>query len=335
MARRRGWRVAVAIQSRRGRWIAAAAFHLGSLGAGPWSRLCYHLACRRRADCRRKAHDLHRTRAHDAGPRVSSHAPRNYWLTLAVQTKHVGHSATCRMTADRPLSAQPARSCARKSTTTVRSLPPPMAMYGASRATAMPTCGRATARWWRTCSSHAGYGDVTKRRSSTSALRDVTDDGYLLHKYTPSWHARQSAGIRWMDAQGDSQLPIQEDETALVVYALWQHYSIFPRGRVHPPTLPSAGARPRATSWSAIREPYHQAAMRRHGICGKSAAASIRARSQPVYAGLGSGGATSLRPSARTQIRRLAYTPRRRAEITGRRRRQYLWQRRRLGASCA
>jgi len=51
----------------------------------------------------------------------------------------------------------------------------------------------------------------------------VTEAGYLLHKYNPdgslasSWHP-------WMDAAGREQLPIQEDETALVVYALWEHY---------------------------------------------------------------------------------------------------------------
>ncbi|MBC5806676.1 MAG: glycoside hydrolase family 15 protein [Candidatus Eremiobacter antarcticus] len=50
-----------------------------------------------------------------------------------------------------------------------------------------------------------------------------TDGGYLLHKYNPdgslasSWHP-------WMDKAGNEQLPIQEDETALVLYALWEHY---------------------------------------------------------------------------------------------------------------
>lgn len=50
----------------------------------------------------------------------------------------------------------------------------------------------------------------------------LTDDGYLLHKYRPdgsfgsSWHS-------WL--KGDKiQLPIQEDETALVLDALWKHY---------------------------------------------------------------------------------------------------------------
>ena len=30
-----------------------------------------------------------------------------------------------------------------------------------------------------------------------------------------------------MDKQGNLALPIQEDETALVVYSLWQHYTLF------------------------------------------------------------------------------------------------------------
>lgn len=50
----------------------------------------------------------------------------------------------------------------------------------------------------------------------------LAPDGYLLHKYTPdkalgsSWHP-------WIGA-GGSELPIQEDETALVLWALWKHF---------------------------------------------------------------------------------------------------------------
>lgn len=53
----------------------------------------------------------------------------------------------------------------------------------------------------------------------------IEKDGYFLHKYTPSgslassWHP-------WIDANKE-QLPIQEDETALVIWALWQHYNKF------------------------------------------------------------------------------------------------------------
>lgn len=50
----------------------------------------------------------------------------------------------------------------------------------------------------------------------------VTEGGYFMHKYRPdgslgsSWHP-------WI-YEGKAELPIQEDETALVLHALWQHY---------------------------------------------------------------------------------------------------------------
>ena len=73
--------------------------------------------------------------------------------------------------------------------------------------------------------SHAGYSEVTDGFFNfCNAV--LTGDGYLLHKYNPdrswgsSWHP-------WVDADGRPQLPIQEDETALVVYSLWQHYLRF------------------------------------------------------------------------------------------------------------
>lgn len=50
----------------------------------------------------------------------------------------------------------------------------------------------------------------------------ITKDGYFMHKYRPdkslgsSWHG-------WV-YKGKPQLPIQEDETALVLYSLWKHY---------------------------------------------------------------------------------------------------------------
>ena len=48
-------------------------------------------------------------------------------------------------------------------------------------------------------------------------------DGYFLHKYNSngtlgsSWHP-------WVDAVGNPQLPIQEDETSTSLWALWKHY---------------------------------------------------------------------------------------------------------------
>ncbi len=53
--------------------------------------------------------------------------------------------------------------------------------------------------------------------------RIMSDDGYFAHKYwsdgSPgsSWHAL-------IDDAGQQQLPIQIDETALVLYALWKHF---------------------------------------------------------------------------------------------------------------
>ncbi|HET8909964.1 MAG TPA: glycoside hydrolase family 15 protein [Ktedonobacteraceae bacterium] len=73
--------------------------------------------------------------------------------------------------------------------------------------------------------SHAGYSEIT-RGFFDFCSGVLTKDGYLLHKYNPdrswgsSWHP-------WSDKNGKPQLPIQEDETALVIYSLWQHYNIF------------------------------------------------------------------------------------------------------------
>lgn len=53
----------------------------------------------------------------------------------------------------------------------------------------------------------------------------IEREGYFLHKYNPdgtlasSWHP-------WLN-DGQSQLPIQEDETALVVWALWNHFVLY------------------------------------------------------------------------------------------------------------
>ncbi|GCE11418.1 glycoside hydrolase family 15 protein [Tengunoibacter tsumagoiensis] len=73
--------------------------------------------------------------------------------------------------------------------------------------------------------SHAGYSEIT-RNFYDFCNAVLTPDGYLLHKYNPdrswgsSWHP-------WIDKEGQPQLPIQEDETALVLYSLWQHYDHF------------------------------------------------------------------------------------------------------------
>jgi glucoamylase len=70
----------------------------------------------------------------------------------------------------------------------------------------------------------AGYPAVP-RRFFEFCHRVITDEGYLLHKYNPdgslasSWHG-------WY-FEGRKELPVQEDETALVVWALWRHFQRF------------------------------------------------------------------------------------------------------------
>ncbi|MBI3485396.1 glycoside hydrolase family 15 protein [Candidatus Daviesbacteria bacterium] len=52
----------------------------------------------------------------------------------------------------------------------------------------------------------------------------VSDEGYFMHRYRPD----QSLGSSWHPwiRDGKPVLPIQEDETALIIYVLWQHYLI-------------------------------------------------------------------------------------------------------------
>jgi GH15 family glucan-1,4-alpha-glucosidase len=68
----------------------------------------------------------------------------------------------------------------------------------------------------------AGYLDLP--RSFFRFCADIlTDEGYLLHKYNPDG----SLGSSWHPWYTDGQtvLPIQEDETAAVLWALWQHFA--------------------------------------------------------------------------------------------------------------
>ncbi|HEV7298191.1 MAG TPA: glycoside hydrolase family 15 protein [Tepidisphaeraceae bacterium] len=67
----------------------------------------------------------------------------------------------------------------------------------------------------------AGFPDVA-RGFYSFCQRVITDEGYFYHKYNPdgspasSWHP-------WV-MKGQRAMPIQEDETALVVWAMWRHY---------------------------------------------------------------------------------------------------------------
>ncbi len=69
--------------------------------------------------------------------------------------------------------------------------------------------------------NQVGYLDIPREFFKLCA-RVITSHGYLLHKYNPdgtlasSWHP-------WY-RDGEKELPIQEDESALVLWALGQHF---------------------------------------------------------------------------------------------------------------
>ena len=67
----------------------------------------------------------------------------------------------------------------------------------------------------------AGYHEVTSKFFEF-CNEVLSEEGYLLHKYRPD----KSLGSSWHPwVYGTKrQLAIQEDETALVLYALWNHY---------------------------------------------------------------------------------------------------------------
>lgn len=67
----------------------------------------------------------------------------------------------------------------------------------------------------------AGFPDVA-RRFLTWAHDTISDDGFFLHKYMPDG-ALASSWNAWV-RNGKKQLPIQEDETALVLWLLGRHY---------------------------------------------------------------------------------------------------------------
>lgn len=67
----------------------------------------------------------------------------------------------------------------------------------------------------------AGYHNTT-RRFFEFCKKVITDEGYMLHKY----RSDTTLGDSWHPWVRDckSELPIQEDETALVTIALWDYY---------------------------------------------------------------------------------------------------------------
>lgn len=99
--------------------------------------------------------------------------------------------------------------------------------------------------------SGAGYSEVS-RLFFEFCHRVITPEGYLLHKYNAdgslasSWHG-------WYQ-DGRKVLPVQEDETALVLWALWRHFRAFHDVEFVKPLF--RGLIVRAANWlAAYRDP--------------------------------------------------------------------------------
>ena len=67
---------------------------------------------------------------------------------------------------------------------------------------------------------------IHHEQGQASPQEDYEESAYMLHKYTPD----RLLAASWMpqvDEGGNGLLPIQEDETALILHVLWQHYLKF------------------------------------------------------------------------------------------------------------
>jgi glucoamylase len=69
----------------------------------------------------------------------------------------------------------------------------------------------------------AGYPDVARRFYSFCA-RVLHPHGYFLQKYNADGTVASGWHPCWNTQEQTEMVPIQEDETALVIWALWQHY---------------------------------------------------------------------------------------------------------------
>ncbi len=69
--------------------------------------------------------------------------------------------------------------------------------------------------------TEAGYPELS-RNFFQFCSKTITEKGYFLQKYNPNY----SVGSSWHPwiKYGEHRLPIQEDETAIVLHALWKYY---------------------------------------------------------------------------------------------------------------
>lgn len=72
----------------------------------------------------------------------------------------------------------------------------------------------------------AGYGSLPRAFFNLCG-RIITPEGYFLQKYNPDGSVASGWHASWDPYRKRRLVPIQEDETALVIWALWHHYEEF------------------------------------------------------------------------------------------------------------
>ena len=72
----------------------------------------------------------------------------------------------------------------------------------------------------------AGYANLTRAFFDLCG-QIITAEGYFLQKYNPDGSPASSWHASWDPFTKQRLVPIQEDETALVLWALWNHYDEF------------------------------------------------------------------------------------------------------------
>ncbi len=72
----------------------------------------------------------------------------------------------------------------------------------------------------------AGYSFLTRKFFALCG-EIIHKNGYFLQKYNPDGSLASGWHAAWDAAKQEKLIPIQEDETALVLWALWQHYDRF------------------------------------------------------------------------------------------------------------
>jgi oligosaccharide amylase len=175
----------------------------------------YWLACAPTID---EVHDLNQ-HVIDETPEVLVRSTKNYWQAwLKVDDR------------DLSLLSPDLASLYNRSLTTIRVHTDNDGGIIASSDTDMLNHGRDTYGyvWPRDASiianalDRSGHNDVSKKYFEFISAR-LERGGYFMHKYRAdgvlgsSWHP-------WVK-DGETRLPIQEDETALTLFMLWQHYS--------------------------------------------------------------------------------------------------------------